>query len=261
MTDPMGDVANNLDALSGLRAAVDAAQRAPLTPVRVYNKLMGAVRDECARLAATASGRDRLAHAATFDENLLVRLNAATTVRSWDRDAAAAALEALVLGAGGAVSRPMTMSAALAVQDDIGRKAALCLLGLDRHDDGADPRPPIATSSVSVWAISSTKLDAAERVYSLAMNGGIDHAYEVAGLDFAAAADALEATGAQEAARLIRAVLQLVNPGIAVPAEQELRGQAMLELTDHAQRALAVLGDRFLEMDDVIDRLESARDA
>lgn len=119
-------------------------------------------------LAETPIGRERLTAAAVDDPDLLLRLVAATTVQRWDEAAARAALEHLVLLSGGTVARPLTMTAALAVPGEPGGSAALCLFDLDR------PRPLTKTRgpAVSQLPVSGALLDAAERVYNLAMNGG-----------------------------------------------------------------------------------------
>lgn len=89
-------------------------------------------------------------------------------MQRWDGAAARATLGQLVLLSGGTVARPLTMTAALAVPGGPGGSAALCLFDLDR------PRPLTKTRgpAVSQLPVSGALLDAAERVYNLAMNGG-----------------------------------------------------------------------------------------
>lgn len=196
--------------LSSLRAAAAAAQSAPLTPVRNYNRLMTAVQKECDKLAASPDGRVALEHAAAQDPEPMVRLSAAVAVSEWDAEAGRSALEALVLQSGASVVRPMSMTAALAVRDEPGRSAALCLLNLDR---GVKRGPSTPAGQLPRPVVAAALLDAAEKVYGLAMNGGIAHAYELAGNQFNAAAAALEAVGAPIAAGVLReAVRLLVTP-------------------------------------------------
>jgi hypothetical protein len=123
---------------------------------------MGAVRKECAHLALTDSGREALTHAARFDEDPWVRLHAATAVSTWDREAAADTLTALIVAAGGTVVRPMTTTEAPAVRGDVGTTAALCLLNLD-HDACAHPSSPDrpfldgSEAQLQVHAVANTR--------------------------------------------------------------------------------------------------------
>jgi len=202
--------------LSTLRTAIAAAQAVPLRPVRVHNRLIPAVQAECDRLAVTSEGRDALAHAAERDPEPMVRLSAAVAVARWDADAGASALEALVVESGGRVVRPMTMTAALAVRGEPGRSAALCLLNIDRGVTPHVSRSRVAATQKS--AVAAPLLDAAERVYGLAMNGGVEHAYEVAGDDFGAAVAGLDAVGASAAAHVLREALQLLTAARKEPS-------------------------------------------
>lgn len=238
--------------LSALRDALLARERAPRdAPVRVHNKLMKSVQKQCDVLAETPIGRERLTAAAVDDPDLLLRLVAATTVQRWDRAAARAALEHLVLLSGGTVVRPMTMTAALAVRGEPGGSAALCLINLDR------PRPVTRTPSpaVSQRPVSGALLDAAERVYNLAMNGGIDHAYELAGEQFLTAAEACDAIGATDEATVLRATLALVTGTRATRPE---RAAALESLSDEDGEALQALTLRFCVVDDFMECLEAA---
>ncbi len=69
-----------------------------------------------------------------------------------------------------------------------------------------DQRPVVATAS----------LDAAETAYSLAMNGGLDHAFEVAGERFPAAAEAFDAVLAAEVAEVLREVARLTKAKLSL---------------------------------------------
>lgn len=248
------------DALRAVRITLEATRSAPTTSVRVHNRLMNEVRSECARLAATPAGRETLARAAESDADPLVRLNAALAVEAWDPNKAAETFVALIAAAGGAITRPMTMTTALTVHDEVGRAAALCLLNFDRRN-GA-PAPPLTRRKGRVPSVTAPRaqLNAAEAVYSLAMNGGLDHAYAVAGAQFAPAAAGFEAVGAIAAAHVLREALRVVGASENVPDTSRAREKALRVLPAQAQRALAALGDRFSRMDDLMERLESATD-
>jgi hypothetical protein len=231
--------------IEGLRGAVEAVESAPPgVPVRVNNRLAKAVYDKCDRLTRSAAGQVALVRAARSDPSAAVRLNAAAAVARWDPEAAAIALEALIVSAGGLAVRPMTMSAALAVDNGLGRSAALCLLNIDTGritpigvpNASRRPRP----------VVPANLLDAAERVYSLAMNGGLAHAYEVASEQFDEAAVALEAIGAGDAAAALRA-----SPS-AITASPGTDGKD--------RRRLDRLDERFARAD-VMSLLEAATEA
>jgi hypothetical protein len=246
--------------LGPLRRAVEASRKAPSTPARVHNRLMSVMREECARLAATPAGRDVLVRAAGSDSDPWVRLAAATAVETWDPSEAAETFVTLVTAAGGRVTRPMTMTAALAVRNEVGKAAALCLLNLDgRGGAAAFPFRSRRGGTPGVRVLRE-QLDAAEKVYSLAMNGGIDHAYVVAGAQFAAAAAGFEAVGATTAAHVLRDALRVVGAAVGVPEERATREAAVLALPANAEHALSALGDSLSQMDDLMDRLESAAD-
>jgi hypothetical protein len=206
--------------LTPLREAVAAVRAGPLTPVRLHNKLMTAVQRECDRLAATTEGRVALVHAAVNEPESMVRLSAAVAVTQWDRESGASALQALVVESGGLVVRPMTMTAALAVRDEPGRAAALCLLNVDRGETAAEVSA--AQSAPRRVAVPTSMLDAAQRVYGLAMNGGVEHAYEVAGGDFDAAATGLDAVGANVAADVLRRVAHLLGVAPETAATEDV---------------------------------------
>jgi hypothetical protein len=118
------------DALADLRALLNQQRRAPSAAVGDWNRLADSIRAEWLRLAESPDGREPLLRAAFTDRDRDVRLNAALGVETWDPASAARAFEELVVEAGGAVVRPMTMTTALAVPFD-GRDAALCLFNLD----------------------------------------------------------------------------------------------------------------------------------
>jgi hypothetical protein len=94
---------------------------------------------------------------------------------------------------------------------------------LNHH--GPRPDRPSPDHRPSTSPVQAEHLDAAERVYGLAMNGGVAHAYEVAGGDVSSASDAFDAIGAEVAANVLREVLRLFGPPSPI---RELRGQAVL---------------------------------
>jgi hypothetical protein len=248
----------NTDAAAPLRAAVAASMASDRLPVRAANRLMTNVREECARLAASPEGRAVLEHAAHSDEEPLVRLNAATAVETWNPSRAAAALEALIRASDGVVVRPMTMAAALAVAEPVARDAALCLFNLDRRAGAPAPPLTMARPVAQRPVVATELLDAAETVYSVAMNGGLEHAFEVDGERFNAAAEAFDAVGSAEAAEVLREVVRLIE-GRAV-ATREDRAAAVAGLSRDAQDRLAKLNDRFLGATDLMDLIERADD-
>jgi hypothetical protein len=240
--------------LERLRRAVSEADVAPLTPVRVRNRLMTKVQQACDQLASTQVGRSALEWAAKFDPEPTVRLTAANTVARWDPEAGATALEALVTESGGRVTRPMTMSAALEVEWGTGRDAALCLLNLDRKS--SQPEPPMSRGTAGP-RVPADLLDAAERVYGLAMNGGVGHAYEVAGDDFGAAMQALDAVGATAAARALREAVRVLGQPSLKRRDREV---AVNDASDSTQSLLSRL-DAEIDAEDVMKLLESATES
>ena len=246
----------NTDPLAALRAAVAASMASDGLSVRAANRLMTDVRDECARLAASPEGRAVLELAAESDRDPLVRLNAATAVETWNPSLAATALEALIRASDGVVVRPMTMTDALAVTEPIGQHAALCLLNLDRR--AGAPAPPLKLSGRVDQrpVVATASLEAAETVYSVAMNGGLDHAFEVAGERFPAAAEAFDAVGAAEVAEVLREVARLTESQAV--ATREDRAAGLAGLSRNALDRLAELNDRFLSMPDCLDLIETA---
>ena len=198
--------------------------------------------------------------AAQFDEDPWVRLNAALAVETWDAKGATEAFVAILTTTGNTVRRPMTMDRALSVSGEIGRAAALCLFNSDRR--GGAPSPPLTPRAVRTPSVTvpSSELDAAEAVFSLAMNGGLDHAYTLAGTRFSQAVAAFEAVGAAAAARVLREALEVIGLGEDVPEDAAAREAALRDLPADAQAGLAELGHQFSEMDDLMERLESATD-
>lgn len=234
-------MASNQDLVGEFRAAVHAwiaADADASVPVRVKNKLFTARTRAAAAVAESIEGRESLTHVAEKDPDPNMRLAAAVTVQDWDQAKARAVFEDLVRLSGGEVVRPMTMTSALAAPWGIGRTAALCIYNFDMP-----PRrvpPPVHNDPGSLPApVPAHQLDAAERVYGLAMRGGLEHAYELAGDQFLAASEGLEAVGATESASVLREFVALAERN----AEQE---------------QLDRLDARFAEPDEIMARLKAA---
>lgn len=75
-----------------------------------------------------------------------------------------------------------------------------------RADGGTAIQDPDHSAPIRV---APQLLDAAERVYGLTMNGGLEHAYALAGPDFDAAVAGLDALGAATTATVLRRALNL----------------------------------------------------
>jgi len=227
-----------------LRSAVDkwvAADADPGVPVRVKNRLFTAKTKAAAAIAESASGRESLAHVAQNDPDPNMRLAAAVTIQSWDQATARAVFEDLLRLSGGEVVRPMTMTSALAAPWGIGRTAALCIYNFDMPPRKLPPSSDRGPTTPSV-PVPAHQLNAAERLYSLAMNGGLEHAYQVAGDQFLEAAAGLDGVGADESATVLREFVALIGKDVD-PEQVEL------------------LDARFAEPDDIMARLEDATEA
>jgi hypothetical protein len=241
--------------LSGLRSALAAKAQEPRdSPVRVHNRLMTTIDKQCEVLASTAEGRDQLAAAARSDPDPFLRLAAAKTVQGWDHAVAREVFEDLVRLSGGVVVRPMTMTAALSVKGELGRSAALCLL------DGPGPltKEPANPETQARTPVASALLDAGEQVYGLAMNGGLDHAYELVGDQFPAAAEAYDAVGAPAQASALRDVVLMFDLGPEEQATRDGRAAAIGSLDGERAKSLEELNQRFWATDDLMERLEQA---
>jgi hypothetical protein len=146
--------------------------------------------------------------------------------------------EDLVRLSGGEVVRPMTMTSALAAPWGIGRTAALCIYNFDMPPRRLPP-PQHNSPGSSRTSVPADQLDAAEHIYGLAMSGGLEHAYELAGDQFLTASEGLDAVGASESARVLREFVALAER----QAEQE---------------QLDRLDARFAEPDEIMALLEAA---
>ncbi len=89
------------------------------------------------------------------------------------------------------------------------------------------------------------------------MNGGVGHAYEVAGEDFGAATQALDAVGATAAADALREAVRLLGPPSPKPQDQAL---AVSDASDSNQTLLSRL-DAEIDSVDVMKLLESATES
>jgi hypothetical protein len=225
-----------------LRAAVRAARQAPASTVRDHNRLKNVVRRELDYLAGTESGRALLVSLASSDPDLGVRITCANTVMAWAPSVARDALEQIVREAGAEIARPMTMQVAVKAPWGYASTAALSLLNLNRPSP--DHRTEPVSGIESSPPVPSSRLDAAERLYGLAMNGGLEHAFDVAGGDFADACLALDAVGATDASEVFREAHDLL--------EQSQRHEGI-------EQALGALNARLLNTS-VMDFLEQANE-
>lgn len=192
-----------------LRTAVLAARETATSSVRAHNRLMDAVQRELDQLAGTEAGRDLLLSLATSERDLDVRIASANAVMKWDPGIARTSLEDILRDAGAEVVWPMTMDIALKAPWGHARSAALSLLNLNRRSGNERVKPTIKPELSQ--SVPSSWLDAAERVYNLAMNGGLEHAFDLAEVDFSDACLALDAVGAADAATVFREAHELLQ--------------------------------------------------
>jgi hypothetical protein len=195
---------------SKLRAAVRATIEVPTSTVRAHNRLYTVVGKELDLLDQSKSGRDLLELLTASDPDVHVRIFCANRVMRWAPEVARRSLEQIVSEAGGTVVYPMTMKVALEAPWGVGSSAALSLLNL--HDERFIKQTPLASELPrSEGSVPSAQLDAAERLYGLAMNGGLQHAFDVAKEDFPEAFAALDAVGATDAAAAFRQAFELLS--------------------------------------------------
>lgn len=192
-----------------LRTAVRDARDAPWVTARINNRLMNVQLAILDRLSATSEGRSLLLHLAENDDDLDVKIAAANAVMDWNEETAVRVLESIVLDAGGEVTRPMGDMLALSAPEGHARTAAFSLLNVGdvRIRSARKPRPSVH----DLPPVPGYLLDAVERVYGLTMNGGIDHAYDVARDEFANARLGLEAIGLPELAQALARAEQLLS--------------------------------------------------
>lgn len=179
---------------------------------------MAAVQRELDQLAGTDAGRDLLVSLATSDRDVDVRIASANAVMEWDPGIARTSLEDILRGAGAEVVRPMTMDVALKAPWGHPRDAALSLLNLNRRSSNERAKP--TTRPELSQPVPGSWLDAAERLYGLAMSGGLEHAFDLAEVDFSDACLALDAVGAADAATVFREAHELMQ-GLQHPQNLE----------------------------------------
>ena len=201
---------------------------------------MDAVQHELDQLAGTEAGRDLLVSLASSDRDVDVRIASANAVMEWNPGIARTSLEDILRGAGSEVVRPMTMDVALKAPWGHARDAALSLLNLNRCSSNERAKP--TTRAELSQQVQSSWLDVAERLYGLAMNGGLEHAFDLAEVDFPSACLALDAVGAADAATLFR------------EAHELLRG---LQHPQNLEELLSALDSRLANMP-VMELLEAA---
>jgi hypothetical protein len=193
-----------------LRAAVRATVEESSSSVRAHNRLVSLVGRELDVISQSTSGRHLLELLTASDPDPLVRIFCANRVMSWAPEVARSSLEQIVSDAGGAVVYPMTMTVALGAPSGVGANAALSLLNL--HDERfIGPAVPARRRGTRYGSVSRAQLDSAERLYGLAMNGGLEHAFDVAKEDFSEACAALDAVGANDAAASFRRAFELLS--------------------------------------------------
>jgi hypothetical protein len=89
------------------------------------------------------------------------------------------------------------------------------------------------------------------------MNGGVGHSYEVAGEDFGAATQALDAVGATAAAHALREAVRVLGPPSTKRRDREV---AVNGVSDSTQALLSRL-DAEIDSQDVMKLLESATES
>jgi hypothetical protein len=203
---------------------------------------MNAIQAELDRMVATADGRGLLLWLSQNEGDLDVRIAAANALMRWNPDSAARALETIVRDAGGVVARAMTMTGALSAPRGHAQTAALSLLNVDRQ--------PVAAARASTLPraasgpVPSALLDTVERVYALAMSGGIEHAFSVARGDFTQACLGLEAIGVPQAARALRDAERLIRRGPTINDPQTIEQElASLDSVLDSIAVMALLED------------------
>ena len=208
------------DRAAKLRAAVRATTEVPTSTVSAHNRLFKVVGKELDLLDQSKSGRDLLELLTASDPNVHARIFCANRVMRWAPEVARRSLKQIVREAGGTVVYPMTMTVALEAPWGVGSSAALSLLNL--HDERFAKQDPLASEVVqSEGSVPSAQLDAAERLYGLAMNGGLQHVFDVAKEDFPEAWVALDAVGATDVAAAFRQAFELLSSDEPLPSLNE----------------------------------------
>ena len=100
-------------------------------------------------------------------------------------------------------------------------------------------------------------LEAAFAVNTLAMNGGLDHAFEIAGDSFLSAIKGFSAAGRDDIAQLLSAFIAVTSPG-GVPDSVANRSIALGALTELSQEEMQQLVDAYDTADDPQGDIENA---
>ncbi|BDZ55195.1 hypothetical protein [Agromyces marinus] len=136
----MKDVARLLQDLHETRNAIDVGERTlsyeRKGDVRAHSKRMDAHQAALNKLAVRPEGRLALETLLRDSPITSLRISIANVVMRWDSFSARDVLEEIVTSAGGRVTRPMTMTAALHAPDGTATNAALSLLNLARTQQG-----------------------------------------------------------------------------------------------------------------------------
>jgi hypothetical protein len=182
-------VTTGLDEWKRLREVLAVAE-AERKPVRERNRLHDAVGLAAAAVAAQPELHPAIVELCSDHNDLHDRVAAALVREHWDPVGAAATFLAVAEASGHRLIRPLSMHAALEVSSPAAaRIAALCLLNIDAGRGNVSAKPTAV--HVTPPVASNLELDAAQRVANLEANGGLEHAYHVAGPDFRPAAAAL----------------------------------------------------------------------
>lgn len=244
--------------LASWRAAFETLAEAEKSgrPVRERNRLHDLVRREAAELAGSERARVAIERLARDESDLALRLAATLALEQWDAVAAAHALEQIVQVSGGSVTRPMTMTSALAVGHRVGKIAALCLFNLDQGKGNVAASPTTVSPQEPV-RVSNGLLDAAESVHALVMNGGLDHAFHLVGNQFSDAALCLVLLGDETAAEVLRAALTLF-PTDVVASDPDTRNLALAALSLADVERMEHLNANYMDCAAVEEHLDSA---
>ena len=98
-------------------------------------------------------------------------------------------------------------------------------------------------------------LDAAFSVNSLVMNGGLDHAFEVAGDQFHEAIQGFQLAGRLDIAALLRAFLD-VTGSQRVPDSMEARTALLMRLDENSMQKIQDLVDAYDQLSDPREDIE-----
>jgi hypothetical protein len=216
-----------------------AVAEAERKPVRQRNRLREAVGLAAAAVAAQPELHPAIVELCSDHHDLHDRVAAALVREHWDPAGAAATLLAVAEASGQRLRRPVSMRAALEVSSPAeARIAALCLMNIDAGRGNVSGKP--AAANITPPVASNLELDAAQRVVDLQHNGGLEHAYHVAGPDFRPAASALQALGAEDLAATLHAFVKMCGDP---PPESSDEREARLRRT--STRESSILSKRF----------------